>query len=34
MEEVAAAEINAGGRLQWVATAASGLGARDPVISN
>jgi hypothetical protein len=34
MEEAAAAEINAGGRLQWVATAASGLGARDPAVSN
>jgi hypothetical protein len=34
MEEAAAVEINAGGRLRWVATAASGLGARDPAVSN
>jgi hypothetical protein len=34
MKEAAAEEINAGGRLRWVATAASELGARDPVVSN
>jgi hypothetical protein len=34
MKETAAAEINAGGRLRWVATATSELGARDPAVSN
>jgi hypothetical protein len=34
MKETAAAEINVGGRLRWVATATSELGARDPVVSN
>jgi hypothetical protein len=34
MKEAAAAEINAGGRLRWVATAASEMGAGDPAISN
>jgi hypothetical protein len=35
MKEVAAAaEINTGARLRWVATVTSELGARDPVVSN
>jgi hypothetical protein len=34
MKEAAAAEINAGGRLRWVATVASELGVGDPEISN
>jgi hypothetical protein len=34
MKEAATAEINAGGRLRWVATAASELGSRDPAVSN
>jgi hypothetical protein len=34
MKVAAAAEINAGGRLRWVATAASELGVRGPAGSN
>jgi hypothetical protein len=34
MKEAAAAKINVGGRLQWMATATSELGARDPAVSN
>jgi hypothetical protein len=34
MKETTAAEINVGGRLQWVAAAMIDLGARDPVVSN
>jgi hypothetical protein len=34
MEEAAAAEINASGRLRWVATAASEWGTGDPAVSN
>jgi hypothetical protein len=34
MEEAAEAEINAGGRLRWVATAASEWGTGDPAVSN
>jgi hypothetical protein len=34
MEKAATTEINAGGRLRWVATAANELGARDPAVSN
>jgi hypothetical protein len=34
MKETAAAEINIGGRLRWVATATIILGARDPAVSN
>jgi hypothetical protein len=34
MKETAAAEINVGSRLQWVATATSELGGRDPTVSN
>jgi hypothetical protein len=34
MKEMAAAEINVGGRLRWVAMATSELGARDPAVSN
>jgi hypothetical protein len=34
MKEAAAAEINAGGRLRWVAMATSEMGARDPAVSN
>jgi hypothetical protein len=34
MKEAAAAEINTGGRLRWVATATSELGARDAEVSN
>jgi hypothetical protein len=34
MKETAAAEINVGGRLQWVVAAMIDLGARDPAVSN
>jgi hypothetical protein len=34
VKETAAAEINVGGWLRWVATATNDLGARDPVASN
>jgi hypothetical protein len=34
MKETAAAEINVGGRLRWMASATSELGARDPTVSN
>jgi hypothetical protein len=33
MKETAAAEINVGGRLRWVATAMNEMGARDPAVS-
>jgi hypothetical protein len=34
MKETAAAEINVGGWLRWVATATNELGDRDPAVSN
>jgi hypothetical protein len=34
MEEAAAEEINAGGWLRWVATAASEWSTGDPAVSN
>jgi hypothetical protein len=34
MKETTVAEINVGGRLQWVAAAIIDLGARNPAVSN